>query len=231
MYNNHNESPRLSAFVEFTPKIDENGAYELINNQFDTTGAAIVFESSGDRDFQSSIMSNVQTLPNGNLLINGGRNSNFVEFDSLGNEVWRYRGPVSIFGPNEQGSNITGSTFRIEKFNVADPMFDTLDTSIKAEAIEINPTLTNCGLTSTTSPTKLDATIFPNPFDTQIVIETPELDKVDVELYNALGSVVLKEKLTSRGELDTRNLHPGVYFFKLKRDNAETTVKLIKLNR
>ena len=229
LFNNNNQSFDPSEFVEFVPKLDSAGNYALENNRFDIIGAPVVFESSGDRNFNSPIMSSVQTLSNGNLLINAGRSSNFVEFDSLGNEVWRYVGPVSIFGPNEQGSNIVGSTFKIEKFSVTLPMFDTLDTSVKAEAIEINPSPNNCDLTSTISPIRLDASIYPNPFDNFITIEAPDLQLVEVEMYTLLGTLVHKSEHSNHEEINTNGLEPGVYVLKLKNGLAEVNFKIIKL--
>lgn len=228
LYNNNNENPRPSEFVEFRPRLNEEGDYAIENGGFDISGTPIVFASTGDRNFESAIMSNVQTLPNGNLLINAGRTSNFVEFDSLGNEVWRYAGPVSLFGPNEQGTNIIGATFRIEKFNVADPMFVGLDVSIKAEAIEVNPTLTNCGITSTSSLIPLEASVSPNPFDNQITIESLDLGEIDVEVYSALGALVLAKKMNTGEQLDSSSLQAGIYFLRLKKDNKVSSFKMIK---
>lgn len=229
LYNNNNESNKASEFFEFSPKLDSDGRYALEINRFGISGTPIVFASIEDRNFESAIMSSVQTLPNGNLLINAGRSSNFVEFDSLGNEVWRYKGPVSIFGPNPQGSNIIGSTFKIEKFSITNPMFDNLDTSIKAESIEINPNLINCGLTSTASIIPLEASVSPNPFSNQVNFNIPNLDDVHLEIYNALGVQVLKKTISSDEQLDCSHLQAGIYFLKLNKENKESSFKMIKL--
>ena len=229
LYNNNNESARPSEIFEFSPKLNPDGGYSLENNRFDISGTTLIFSSNGDRNFDSDIMSNVQTLPNGNLLINAGRSSNFVEFDSLGNEVWRYKGPVSIFGPNPQGSNIIGSTFRIEKFSITNPMFDNLDTSIKAESIEINPNLSNCGLTSTTFIIPLEASVSPNPFMDQLTFNIPNFDEVDLEIYNAFGALVSKKTINSGQQFNSSDLQAGIYFLKLNKGNRESNFKMIKL--
>jgi len=227
LYNNNNSTIRPSAFVEFSPKMNGDD-YALEGGTFGITGEPIVFESNSERNFESAIMSNVQTLPNGNLLINAGRSSNFVEFDSLGNEVWRYKGPVSIFGPNEQGSNIIGSTFRIEKFSISNPMFDNLDVSIKAESIEINPNLTNCGITSTKDIIPLEAKVFPNPFDQFIGIETEDFGSLSAELYSSLGTLIFQKELSIGERLNTELLQAGIYFLKLKQEDSEKSFKMIK---
>lgn len=229
LFNNNNENFKTSEFVEFVPKLDGDGNYALENNRFDTVGVPIVFDGGVEGNFNSTIMSSVQALPNGNLLVNSGRTSKFIEFDSLGNEVWRYVGPVSIFGPNEQGSNIVGSTFRIEKFSITNPIFDTLDISIKADAIELSPSLTNCGLTSTTSIFPLEANIYPNPFNNYFTIEGPGLDEVDLEIYSSLGALVLKKEIKSGEQLDATFLQSGFYLIKLKEDESEATFKMIKI--
>jgi len=227
LYNNNNSTIRPSAFVEFSPKMNGNN-YALEGGVFDITGEPIVFESNAQRNFDSAIMSSVQTLANGNLLINAGRSSNFVEFDSLGNEVWRYKGPVSLFGPNEQGSNIIGATFRIEKFSINDPMFDNLDVSVKAESIEINPNLTNCGITSTKDIISLEASVFPNPFDQFIQIETEEFGSLSAELYSSLGTLIFQKELSIGERLNTELLQAGIYFLKLKQEDSEKSFKMIK---
>ena len=229
LYNNNNENAKPSEIIEFSPKLNADGEYALENNRFDISGTTLIFSSTGDRNFESDIMSNVQSLPNGNLLINAGRSSNFVEFDSLGNEVWRYKGPVSIFGPNPQGSNITGGTFRIEKFSITDPMFDNLDTSVKAESIEINPNLSNCGLTSTAVIIPLEASVSPNPFHNQLTFHIPSLNEVDLEIYNAVGTMLMSTKINTGQSLDTGHLQEGIYFLKLKKENRETSFKMIKI--
>ena len=228
LFNNNNESSLPSEFVEFVPQLDENGNYALIDNKFGISETPIIFQSNEIRNFDSAIMSSVQTLGNGNLLINAGRRSNFVEFDSTGNEVWRYMGPVSLFGPNEQGTNIIGSTFRIEKFSIFDPMFDDLDVSVKAESIELNPNLINCGITSAQSIVQLESNVYPSIFSDVLNIQSSELTNIELTIYNALGKLVIQKEVSNGERLLVDHLQAGIYFLKLRKENAEAQYKLIK---
>jgi hypothetical protein len=66
--------------------------------------------------------------------------------------------------------------------------------------------------------------IYPNPFSEKVIISSESL--VDVSVYNILGSEVLKEK--SVNELNTTNLKPGIYIFKIHSEDLEINLKMIK---
>ena len=66
--------------------------------------------------------------------------------------------------------------------------------------------------------------IHPNPFSEKVIISSKSL--VDVSVYNILGSEVLKEK--SVNELNTTNLKPGIYIFKIHSEDLEINLKMIK---
>jgi hypothetical protein len=66
--------------------------------------------------------------------------------------------------------------------------------------------------------------IYPNPFSEKVIISSESL--VDVSVYNILGSQVLKEK--SVNELNTTNLKPGIYIFKIHSEDLEINLKMIK---
>jgi hypothetical protein len=231
LYNNNNQSAKFAEAFEFKPKLDSNGRYALDSNRFDIIGLPIIFEGSEERNFDSPIMSSVQKLPNGNLLFNAGRVSVFVEFDPLGNEVWRYRGPVSFLGPIEQGSSLSGGTFKIERYSLEDPIFDNLDTSIKAESIELNPNLINCGLSSVSTgyATPIESSVYPNPFSDFITIEFSNYEEVTLEVYNALGALVINQQIKTKRKLNLSALPAGMYYISLNKGNIKSRFKVIKI--
>jgi len=51
----------------------------------------------------SNILSSARRLPNGNTLINVGRQGYAVEIDANGTEVWQYENPLTANGPATQG--------------------------------------------------------------------------------------------------------------------------------
>ncbi|MDG1793449.1 MAG: choice-of-anchor D domain-containing protein [Flavobacteriaceae bacterium] len=66
--------------------------------------------------------------------------------------------------------------------------------------------------------------VYPNPFSDKVIISSESL--VDVSVYNILGSEVLKEN--SVNELNTTNLKPGIYIFKIHSKDLEINLKMIK---
>lgn len=66
--------------------------------------------------------------------------------------------------------------------------------------------------------------VYPNPFSDKVIISSESL--VDVSVYYILGSQVLKEK--SVNVLNSSNLKPGVYIFKIEHVDIETYVKMVK---
>lgn len=231
VFNNNNESDnKESEIVEIKPKLDILGNYELVDNKFIISGSPRIFKSNASIDFNSGIMSNVQNLPNGNVLINSGRGSYFLELDPDTNLVWEYKGPVSLFGPNEQGSTITGSTFKIQKYDINDTIFDGLDTSIKAEAIELNPNLENCGLVNVNDVNSINAVVYPTIFTGSLTFIVDEVANFKVQCYNINGGIILEKDMTSTSQLNTEEWLPGIYFIRLTVDNSQRTFKVIKSN-
>ena len=65
--------------------------------------------------------------------------------------------------------------------------------------------------------------VYPNPFSDKIIISSESL--VDVSVYNIQGIEVVKE---SSNELNTTNLKPGIYIFKIHSEDLEINLKMIK---
>ena len=66
--------------------------------------------------------------------------------------------------------------------------------------------------------------VYPNPFSDKIIISSESL--VDVSVYNIQGIEVVKE--SSVNELNTTNLKPGIYIFKIHSEDLEINLKMIK---
>jgi len=72
--------------------------------------------------------------------------------------------------------------------------------------------------------TDLDISIYPNPIDAFINIQTNH-DIDSIELYNILGKLVLQ---TTTKTIDAKELGSGVYFLKIKTRDGNLTKRIIK---
>jgi PKD repeat protein len=77
-------------------------------------------------------------------------------------------------------------------------------------------------------------TAYPNPFNDQLTIElelTANASNISYEVYDALGKVVLKNKISdSKTNLNTGTLTNGFYFLSVKDENGNTlrSMKIVK---
>lgn len=69
--------------------------------------------------------------------------------------------------------------------------------------------------------------IYPNPTNGKGITIKTIFDKVTVEVYTTLGSLVLREEVVKGKILSTSILTKGTYFVKISNDTASTTEKLI----
>lgn len=228
VFNNNVDSPKESEIVEVKPGLDEFGRYLLTDNRFEIEEKTFVLESNENLDFNSRIMSSVQTLPNGNRLINSGNEAKFFEITPEGELVWHYVGPVSFNGPNEQGTNMTGSNFKLKRYPLDDPIFDGLDTSVKAESIEINPNLINCGLVSSSQVLDSRVKVYPTVFDQQITLDSDIDSYMIVECYDFMGNKIIRKALNRNLQIDTSTWPAGIYFMSVRQNESAITFKLVK---
>lgn len=102
VFNNGKHRPRVgsensySDVMTFASPLKLNGNYGL-KESYNQSSVAILFQYGGKRVeyFNSSIMSNVQPLPNGNILINVARGSRILEITPEKELVWDYRIPAN----------------------------------------------------------------------------------------------------------------------------------------
>ncbi len=66
--------------------------------------------------------------------------------------------------------------------------------------------------------------IYPNPFNTEFVIETTELTSISV--MNAMGEVVLTRTINGRTSIDATALSAGIYF--VREETSGAVMKLVK---
>ncbi|MFZ5553687.1 MAG: T9SS type A sorting domain-containing protein [Bacteroidota bacterium] len=80
----------------------------------------------------------------------------------------------------------------------------------------------NCNV-GTGDEEKDEFSIYPNPFDNQVIIKRTSSDSQNFILLNALGQVVMKMKLTAaQTKLDMSELNSGIYFYSVEENGAKT---------
>ena len=162
-----------------------------------------------------------------------GDDSSFYEYDEGGSIVWEYKSPVSIFGPNEQGSQILGWTFKIERLAPDDIRLDGKNLTPQGP-IELNPLDSDCEIyDQMISVEDLDQGIelidFPNPLSGNLNIDGSYEDVLMLEIIDIQGRLIHMNRsfrlpyTVSRDELSN-----GFHFIRL-RDRTGQLVVLKKL--
>jgi len=141
IYNNGNgrPGPDFSQIDVLEPAQQEPGFYiqnpGLPNGP---TNAITIYGSESGEDFYSPYLSNAQSLPNGNTLINAGSPGTIFEINEERKVVWEYIIPLFGDFPATQGQNINNnSNFRAYKYASTYSGFDDI-TIVTGEPIENN---------------------------------------------------------------------------------------------
>lgn len=69
--------------------------------------------------------------------------------------------------------------------------------------------------------------VYPNPFDDFIKVWSPDIDQKSFEMYDAIGNLVKKGKVTSRSAKIDINLASGIYTLKLNDIDDQLVIKKI----
>ena len=91
-------------------------------------------------------------------------------------------------------------------------------------------TYTSCPLSSTEEKNDTQFTIYPNPAQKEIKIETSvTLTDAEISIYNSLGQMVKKSSNINgkKSIVETGDLSNGLYFILLKTENKQVSCKLI----
>ncbi|MDD5571444.1 MAG: T9SS type A sorting domain-containing protein [Bacteroidales bacterium] len=76
----------------------------------------------------------------------------------------------------------------------------------------------------------MDFIVYPNPANTKITIELPQITKQNtITIYNISGAELIKQQVTkSRTEIDVRDLPCGIYFVKVVNENGVSVGRFLK---
>jgi hypothetical protein len=69
--------------------------------------------------------------------------------------------------------------------------------------------------------------VFPNPASTMLEIRCPMVGKKEIQLYNAVGQLVINLKTEYQtSNIETSKLPEGIYFLQLKQQGNTSTKKI-----
>ncbi|MCG0016112.1 T9SS type A sorting domain-containing protein [Winogradskyella immobilis] len=80
---------------------------------------------------------------------------------------------------------------------------------------------------STQDLTLLGLSIYPNPADDFITVESNNIEISSINIYDVLGKNVLSQKELTNNRVDVSDLNEGVYFMKIDAGNTSATQKII----
>ncbi|MDP1800298.1 MAG: family 16 glycosylhydrolase [Bacteroidota bacterium] len=79
------------------------------------------------------------------------------------------------------------------------------------------------------SEIKNDVIVFPNPSNGKYLISAKNENDLYVEVYNMLGSLLIKERCKSNQQIDISDYSPGIYTFVIRQNNGLIkSIKVIK---
>ncbi len=213
VYNNFiNSEYSLGAIIN--PTTSENG-YSMMDNIFLPDDFYRTVSHPDTAKQRSAAASNFQLLPNGNFLLHAGRQGRTMELTEDEEPVWEYFIPMRNGFPIEQGEILTISdnfTFTGRKY--PNNYIGLIDKDLTPQGyIELLPNEEFCyPLSISTSPSKENLTLYPNPTSDLLMISTKYLNK-DLIIYNSIGRKIFQiHLLRNHTQIDISNYDKGMYY-------------------
>lgn len=74
-----------------------------------------------------------------------------------------------------------------------------------------------------------DLNLFPNPTSDQLTIQSKNASVDEITLFDVVGKEVIKQSIHAKEcTINLNNLHNGLYFIRIKTENALFTYKILK---
>ena len=199
------------------PPIQPDGFYLYQGESYGPSESELAYRANPATDFYSRFVSSAEKLENGNILICAGVTGRYFEVDSIGNIVWEYINPVDENGIVEQGEiPVNNFTFRIIRYAPSYPGLSGLEL-IPQGFIEIGSDI-KCNLyadslsTSTSNAHDFDISVFPNPVEDILIIQSEQIEITNAKLYNLQGLLLLEKNTDEEGlYISVHGFASGIY--------------------
>jgi hypothetical protein len=193
-------------------------------------GDEFVFNLGADTNGNLLAIGEFNDLVNDSIPLNGFGDDVFVSsLDSNGNYLWS----TSVGGVYEDFGKGIATTTDGEIYVMgatASPVcyfgqdsvhVDSLPSMFLAKIVNATPV-------SLQNPPKEDLwEVFPNPASTMLEIRCPMVGKKEIQLYNAVGQLVINLKTEYQtSNIETSKLPEGIYFLQLKQQGNTSTKKI-----
>ena len=192
---------------------------------------SLVIGSSDDRPFFSNIMSGVQPLPNGNILVSSGNKGLAMELDTSGQVLWEYQNPITASGILEQEQDPRGVTvFRYVRYDLDDTIFQGQDLT-PGDPVELNPIDYGCVLYDMTVSSEqlgtIDYSVFPNPTTGMLSISGSLPANTKLLLYDMHGRLRHEADLESASAQLPATLASGWYLLLLESPTSRSYTRVL----
>ena len=174
-------------------------------------------ESSDDLPFQSSNMSSMQVLPNGNFFVCGAQSGRIIEITPEKEAAWDYILPFRNGFRISQGSDLNigdNVIFRAKRYDINYGAFSGKNLEPKYY-LELEPNLDFCDISlNTFESTHSEFKLFPVPTRNILNIQNDKIIINEISIYNSIGVNVkqFKDINSTSFSINTSMYSEGLYY-------------------
>lgn len=183
---------KLPAMVDNNYPIEPDSAYLPLAQDW-------IYSADPPNSLFSLVMGGAQRLPNGNTLICNATSGEFLEVDSLGNDMWKYVNPIDLNGNTPQGDQpFQNSCFRVTYLPPGYPGFNG-QVLVPGEPLELNPDNYVCPTIATPVaevwPDSYQNLLYPNPIDDHFMVRAPiALKAATLQVHDLTGRLLFEQE-------------------------------------
>ena len=223
---NNKVGPDYSTVHTLSPVFD---TYEwqydtLANGDWGPTSFDWTYIANPPQDFYSTGLGAVQILPNGNRLINEGREGRAFEVNSANQIVWEYVNPMKNGNPVAQYDTtltpVVNQQFRFNRYPTNFAAFNGKNL-VPQGYIELNPDTNFCSriLNVDQISEEMDnVLVYPNPATDEIRIDFLNIYEMpsQIQIFDLYGRMLVSYQVNDRSNtIDLRGLNAGIYLLRI----------------
>ncbi len=224
IYNNGTPHPRrpYSSVDEIETPLLPDGSYELSpGSAYAPSDPVWSYTDDPETDFFSSAISGATRLPNGNTIICEGNNGRIFEVTEASETVWEYINPVTMDGPQMQGTVIFDGNhvFKVQKYGTDYAGLSGRDLT-PSGTVELPEEM----IVEANMPSHAALSTHPNPFNSALQISAPE--NAHLTIHDTEGRIVANLG-TSRLWNAEDDVASGIYIVRAVVEDVVVDVKAV----